>query len=135
MDNKIFLSTKNKIIEIKDDGLRVNNILYKERQEDTTLEYILSDDISEIILTNKAIELTHHYYIKALEKLVSAERLVVLTGAGSSKDDVLFGGKLMTELWDYIYTLVNPDFNFDTFLTTLEIDGDVKEKKDLEIVL
>ena len=134
MDNKIFLSTKNKIIEIKDDGLRVNNIIYKERQEDTALEYILSDDISEIILINKAIELTHYYYIKALEKLVSAERLLVLTGAGSSKDD-LFGGKLMTELWDHINTLGIPYFNFNTFLTTLEIDEVVKEKKDLEIVL
>ncbi len=135
MDDKIFLSTKNKIIEIKEDELRVNNILYKERQEDNTIEYILSDDINEEILTNKAIELTHYYYIKSLEKLVSAERLLVLTGAGSSKDDDLFGGKLMTELWDYISTLVNQDFNFDTFLTTLEIDEVVKEKKDLEIVL
>lgn len=129
------MSTKNKIIEIKEDELRVNNILYKERQEDSTIKYILSDNISEETLTNKAIELTHSYYIKSLEKLVSAERLLVLTGAGSSKDDDLFGGKLMTELWDYISTLVNQDFNFDTFLTTLEIDEVVKEKKDLEIVL
>ncbi|WP_324172039.1 SIR2 family protein [Sulfurimonas sp.] len=135
MNNKIFLSTKNKIIEIKEDELRVNSILYKERQEDSTIEYMLSEDITEEILINKAIELIHYYYIKALEKLVSAERLLVLTGAGSSKDDELFGGKLMTELWDHIYTLVNPDFNFNTFLTTLEIDEDVKEKKDLEIVL
>ncbi|WP_294962331.1 SIR2 family protein [Sulfurimonas sp.] len=135
MEDKIFLSTKNKIIEIKEDELRVDNILYKERREDNTVEYILSDDISEEVLTNKAIELTHYYYIKALEKLVSAERMLVLTGAGSSKDDDLFGGKLMTELWDYIYTLVNQDFNFDTFLSTLEIDEDVKEKRDLEIVL
>jgi len=135
LDSKIFLSTKNKIIEIKEDELRVNNILYKERQEDSTIEYMLSDDITEEILINKAIELIHYYYIKALEKLVSAERLLILTGAGSSKDDELFGGKLMTELWDHIYTLVNQDFNFDTFLTTLEIDEDVKEKKDLEIVL
>ena len=45
MKDKIFLSTKNKIIEIKEDKLRVNNVLYKERHEDITVEYILSDDI------------------------------------------------------------------------------------------
>ncbi len=135
MDNKIFLSTKNKLIEIKEDELQINSILLKEKQGEETIEYKLSDSMPEYRLAAKAFELTRNYYIKSLEKLVSADRLLVLTGAGSSKDDDLFGGKLMTELWDHINTLVNKDFNFDTFLSTLEIDKDVKDNKDLEIVL
>lgn len=42
MTDRIFLSTKNKVIEIKLDELRVNNVLYEERQEDSTVKYILS---------------------------------------------------------------------------------------------
>lgn len=135
MKDKIFLSTKNKVIEIKEDELRINNVLLKEKQAEQTIEYKLSDDMSEANLTKKALELAQNSYIKFLEKLVSAERLLVLTGAGSSKDDALFGGKLMTELWDFINTLVNPDFNFNSFLDTLEIEADIRTKKDLEIVL
>lgn len=135
MDDKIFLSTKNKVLEIKDDELRVNNVLLKEKQGDEPIEYKLSDTMPENRLVTKALELTRNYYIKSLEKLVSADRLLVLTGAGSSKDDDLFGGKLMTELWDFINTLVNLDFNFNNFLDTLEIEADIRTKKDLEIVL
>lgn len=135
MKDKIFLSTKNKVIEIKEDELRVNNVLLKEKQAEQTIEYKLSDDMNEENLTKKALELAQNTYIKFLEKLVSAERLLVLTGAGSSKDDDLFGGKLMTELWDFINTLVNPDFSFNNFLDTLEIEVDIRTKKDLEIVL
>ena len=129
------MSTKNKIIEIKEDELRVNNILYKERQKDTTIEYTLSESISEEVLTNKAIEITHHFYIKALEKLVSAERLLVLTGAGSSKDDELFGGKLMWELWDSVSSLKYQNFTFESMLNILKIEESIKSKKDLEFVL
>ena len=135
MDNKIFLSTKNKIIEIKEDELRVNNILYKERQEDSTIEYMLSENITEEILINKAIELIHYFYIKALEKLVSAERLLVLTGAGSSKDDELFGGKLMWELWDSVTSFSFHNFTFTMMLNILNIEESVKTQKDLEAVL
>jgi len=135
LNDKIFLSTKNKIIEIKEDELRVNNILYKERQKDTTIEYTLSESISEEVLTNKAIEITHHFYIKALEKLVSAERLLVLTGAGSSKDDELFGGKLMWELWDSVSSLKYQNFTFESMLNILKIEESIKSKKDLEFVL
>lgn len=135
MHDKIFLSTKNKVIEIKKDELRVNNVSFKEKQGEQTIEYKLSHDVSEENLTSKALELAQNSYIKFLEKLVSAEKLLVLTGAGSSKDDALFGGKLMTELWEHIYTLVDTNFNFDTFLITLEIDEAIKEKKDLEVVL
>jgi len=136
MNNKIFLSTKNKFIEIKEDELRINGYIFKEKHGENTIEYKLSpDSMDEATLIKKALELSQDYYIKSLEKLVSAEKLLVLTGAGSSKDDELFGGKLMTELWEHINALVDTNFNFDTFLTTLEINEAIKEKKDLEVVL
>jgi len=135
MENKIFLSAKNKIVEIKEDELRVNNVLYKEKHDEQTIEYKLSDDLGEEKLTQKALKLAKNFYIKFLEKLVSAEKLLVLTGAGSSKDDELFGGKLMTELWDIISTLRKTDFNFNEFLNKLEIGSDIRTKKDLEVVL
>lgn len=135
MHNKIFLSTKNKVIEIKEDELRVNNILFKEKQAEQTIEYRLSDEMNEERLTNKAFELAQYYYIKSLEKLVSAERLLVLTGAGSSKDDTLFGGKLMWELWDAVSSLSYQSCSFEIMLNTLQVHSDIKEKKDLEIVL
>lgn len=135
MNDKIFLSTKNKLIEIKEDELRVNNIILKDKQGDQTIEYKLSDNISEGYLTSKALELAQNYYIKSLEKLVSADRLLVLTGAGSSKDDILFGGKLMWELWDAIFLLAYQDFTFAMMLDILKINPDIKEKKDLETIL
>jgi hypothetical protein len=136
MNEKIFLSTKNKFIEIKEDELRINGNIFKEKVGDNTVEYKLSpDSINEEILNKKAFELSQDYYIKSLEKLVSAERLLVLTGAGSSKDDELFGGKLMKELWIIISELVIQDFNFESFLNTLEITQDIRDKFDLEIVL
>lgn len=136
MNDKIFLSTKNKFIEIKEDELRINGNIFKEKVGDITVEYKLSPDgINEATLTKKAFELSQDYYIKSLEKLVSAEKLLVLTGAGSSKDDELFGGKLMKELWIIISELVIQDFNFESFLNTLEITQDIRDKFDLEIVL
>lgn len=136
MNDKIFLSTKNKFIEIKEDELRINGNIFKEKVGDITVEYKLSPDgINEATLTKKAFELSQDYYIKSLEKLVSAEKLLVLTGAGSSKDDELFGGKLMKELWIIISELVIQDFNFKSFLNTLEITQDIRDKFDLEIVL
>lgn len=135
MNNKIFLSAKNKIIEIIEDELRINNILLKEKQGDQTIEYKLSDDLSEDTLIRKACELAQNYYIKSLEKLVSAERLLVLTGAGSSKDDALFGGKLMWELWDAVSSLSYQNCSFEIMLNTLQVHSNIKEKKDLEIIL
>ncbi|MCG3657189.1 SIR2 family protein [Aliarcobacter butzleri] len=136
MDDKIFLSTKNKFIEIKEDELKINGNIFKEKVGDTTVEYKLSPDgINEATLTKKALELSQDYYIKSLEKLVSAEKLLVLTGAGSSKNDELFGGKLMWELWKIISELEVEGFNFVTFLDTLEITQDIRDKFDLEIVL
>ena len=135
MNNKIFLSTKSKLIEIKDDELKINGLTLKEKQEDGDIEYKLSDDMNEKILSNKALEITQTFYIKSLEKLVSAEKLLVLTGAGSSKDDKLFGGKLMWELWKIISELKNQDFNFELFLDKLNISQDIRDKSDLEMVL
>jgi len=137
MNDKIFLSTKNKIIEIKEDELRVNNIILKDKQGDQTVEYRLSDNISEEYLTSKALELAQNYYIKSLEKLVSAEKLLVLTGAGSSKDDTLFGGKLMWELWDAVSLLSYQDFSFEMMINVLPLSPDIRSKtdKDLETVL
>lgn len=135
MNSKIFLSAKNKLIEIIEDELRVNNVLLKEKQGDQTIEYKLSDDLSEDTLTRKAFELAQNHYIKPLEKLVSAERLLVLTGAGSSKDDTLFGGKLMWELWDAVSSLSYQGLTFEIMLNTLQINSDIKDKKDLETIL
>lgn len=135
MNNKIFLSTKNKFIEIKNDELRINGNMLSEKQGDNNIQYKLSADIDEIILTAKALKLIQEYYVKSLEKLVSAEKLLVLTGAGSSKDDVLFGGKLMWELWKIISELKVQDFNFESFLDKLDISQEIRAKSDLEIVL
>jgi hypothetical protein len=136
MNDKIFLSTKNKFIEIKEDELKINGNIFKEKVGDTTVEYRLSPDgINEATLTKKALELSQDYYIKSLEKLVSAEKLLVLTGAGSSKDDELFGGKLMWELWKIISELRVQDFDFELFLNTLDISQEIRNKFDLEIVL
>lgn len=136
MNDKIFLSTKNKFIEIKEDELKINGNIFKEKVGDTTVEYKLSPDgINEATLTKKALELSQDYYIKSLEKLVSAEKLLVLTGAGSSKDDELFGGKLMWELWKIISELRVQDFDFELFLNTLDISQEIRNKFDLEIVL
>ena len=135
MKDKIFLSTKNKVIEIKEDELRINNVLLKDKQGEQTIEYKLSDDMNEENLTNKALELAQNSYIKFLEKLVSAEKLLVLTGTGSSKDDELFGGKLMWELWDAVSSLNYQNFSFEMMLNTLNISDDIKAKKDLETIL
>lgn len=135
MTDKIFISAKSKLIEIKEDELRINGEILKEKDGENTIEYKLSDTLNEQRLTNKALEVIQQYYFKSLEKLVSAEKLLVLTGAGSSKDDELFGGKLMYELWDAVSPLNYEDLTFNIMLNTLGIDADVKEKKDLEIVL
>ncbi|PNV82310.1 MAG: SIR2 family protein [Sulfurimonas sp.] len=135
MKDKIFLSTKNKVIEIKEDELRINNVLLKDKQGEQTIEYKLSDDMNEENLTNKALELAQNSYIKFLEKLVSAEKLLVLTGAGSSKDDELFGGKLMWELWDAVSSLNYQGFSFEMMLNILKISPETKDKKDLETIL
>lgn len=136
MDNKIFLSTKGKLIEVNNDELKINGVLLKEKLGDETIEYKLSPEgIDEATLTKKALELSQSYYIKSLEKLVSAEKLLVLTGAGSSKDDNLFGGKLMTELWDAVCILNYRRFTFDKMLDKLDIDPEIRTNKDLETIL
>lgn len=135
MNDKIFFSTQNKIIEIENDELKVNSVLLKEKFNDSTVEYKLSDTMSEEQLLSKAYKVCRHTYIQSLEKLLSADKLLVLTGAGSSKDDELFGGKLMFELWDLISILNENGFNFDSFLDTLEIEQPIKDSKDLEMVL
>ena len=79
MENKFFLSTKNKLVEINGDELKINGVLLKEKQGDETIEYKLSPEgMDEVTLTKKALEVSQSYYIKSLEKLVSAEKLLVL---------------------------------------------------------
>lgn len=135
MDEKIFLSTKNKLIEIKEDELRINGVMLKEKNTDETIDYKLSENINEATLINKAFDVMKTYYVKSLEKLVSAEKLLVLTGAGSSKDDILFGGKLMFELWDIVLSSNYGSFSFSMMLDILNISEDIRNKKDLEVVL
>ncbi|RXJ56220.1 SIR2 family protein [Candidatus Marinarcus aquaticus] len=135
MEDKIFLSTKSKLVKINNDELEINGVLLKEKLGDEVFEYKLSDTMDENTLTKKAFEISQNYYIKSLEKLVSAEKLLVLTGAGSSKDDELFGGKLMWELWDIISTLEVDSFNFGSFLDKLEIPENIRDRSDLETVL
>jgi len=143
MDNQQFLQAYENKITIEDNRLLVNGILYTELLKDeageVTVEYLLSgtdtDTITEAQLTSKALELTRKFYKQSLEKLLSSEQLLVLTGAGSSKDDAVFGGKLMTELWDLVTGLDHEGYNFDGLLTTLEIPTEVKAAKDLESLL
>lgn len=135
MYDKIFLSARKKLVEINSDELKIDGELLKEKQGDETIEYKLSTTINEERLTKKALEVSQSYYIKSLEKLVSAEKLLVLTGAGSSKDDELFGGKLMFELWDAVSSLSYQSFGFSMMLDVLSIDEGTKSRKDLEIVL
>ena len=135
MKNKIFLSTKNNLIEISGNELLINGKLLTEKIGDLTIEYKLDNGLSEDVLTNKANELMQCYYTKSLEKLMSADKLIVLTGAGSSKDDKLFGGKLMTELWDHMLQLGGGNYDFNNFLNIIGIEDNLKEKKDLELIL
>jgi len=138
MNNKQFLQAYENKIAIENDTLFVNGSIYTELYKDetgeVTVEYKLPDK-TEAELTDKALELTRKFYKQSLEKLLTAEQLLVLTGAGSSKDDAIFGGKLMTELWDIATAIAEDAYTFENLLETLEITQDVKDNKDLESLL
>ena len=127
MDNKIFLLTVEHKIEILDDSLQINEKVYAERVEEDTVEYKLPDKTEEEIKA-KALELTRTFYKKRLEKLLPAENLMVLTGAGSS---IGFGGKSMPGLWD----VIQPHVLFENYLEEMKIEEDILERKDLESLL
>jgi len=138
VNNQQFLQAYENKVTIEDDNLLVNGNLYTELAKDeageVTVEYKLpTKTVDE--LKAKALELTRKFYKQSLEKLLSAEQLLVLTGAGSSKDDTVFGGKLMTELWDLATGVAHEGYSFDNLLTTLEIPAEAKTAKDLESLL
>lgn len=138
MEDKQFLQAYENIIKIENDFLIVNGNLYTEIAKDdtgeVTVEYKLPTKTEEE-LTSKALELSRKFYKQSLEKLLSAEQLLVLTGAGSSKDDTVFGGKLMFELWDISTGLTYEDYTFNDLLVSLEIPDEVKRARDLESLL
>ena len=134
--NKQFLQAYENKITIEADRLLVNGIPYTELDKDetgeVTVEYLLSDTITEEQLTSKALELTRKFYKQSLEKLLSAEQLLVLTGAGSS---IGFSGKSMKALWDIATAITEATYTFENLLTVLEIPDAVKTDKDLESLL
>lgn len=136
MVNKQFLQAYENKVTIEDNRLLVNGILYTELSKDetgeVTVEYLLSNTITEEQLTFKALELTRKFYKQSLEKLLSAEQLLVLTGAGSS---IGFSGKSMKELWGIATEITEENYTFENLLTTLEIPIKVKTDTDLESLL
>jgi len=138
MDNKQFLQAYENKITVEDDILLVNGTIYTELAKDETGEVTVEYKLpvkTEAELTVKALEITRKFYKQSLEKLLSAEQLLILTGAGSSKDDAVFGGKLMPELWNIATTIVEGTYTFENLLTALEIPDDVEESRDLESLL
>lgn len=135
MNNQTYLVSNEQKIEILDDVLIVNGKVYTERAkeagEEVNVVYRLPDKTEDEI-TAKALELTRTFYKKRLEKLLPAEQLLVLTGAGSSMG---FGGKSMKELWEAVYFIPEYESLFTSYLEQLEIPTELIEKKDLESIL
>jgi len=135
MNNQEFLQAYENKIMIDDDSLLVNGKLYTELAKDDTGEVTVEYKIptkTEAELTDKALELTRKFYKQSLEKLLSAEQLLVLTGAGSS---IGFSGKSMKALWDIATGITEGAYTFENLLTVLEIPTDVKDARDLESLL
>lgn len=129
--NKCFLLSNEQKIEILDDALMVNGKVYTERAkaagEEVNVEYRLPDKTEDEIIT-KALELTRTFYKKRLEKLLPAEQLFALTGAGSS---IGFGGKSMAGLWDEIDVVKS----FEAYVGEIGIEQALFDRKDLESIL
>lgn len=131
MNNQAYLLSNEQKIEILDDVLMLNGKVYTERAkesgEDVNVEYRLPDKTEEEI-TIKALELTRTFYKKRLEKLLPAEQLFALTGAGSS---IGFGGKSMAGLWDEIDVVTS----FEPYVSEIGIEQALFDRKDLESIL
>lgn len=135
MTDFVYLCSNEQKIEIYDDALQINGNLhteiFKEGAEETSVEYKLHKKTKEEIIA-KALELTRAFYKKRLEKLLPAEQLMILTGAGSS---IGFGGKSMKDLWEAIKVIPEYKALFDANMKQLEIPSELIEKKDLESIL
>lgn len=131
MENQKYLLSNEQKIEILDDVLMLNGKVYTERAkeagEEVNVEYRLPDKTEDEI-TAKALELTRTFYKKRLEKLLPAEQLFALTGAGSS---IGFGGKSMAGLWDEIDVVKS----FDAYVGEIGIEQALFDRKDLESIL
>jgi hypothetical protein len=131
MNNQTYLLSNEQKIEILDDVLMVNGKVYTERAkeagEEVNVEYRLPDKTEDEI-TAKALELTRTFYKKRLEKLLPAEQLFALTGAGSS---IGFGGKSMAGLWDEIDVVTS----FEAYVGEIGIEQALFDRKDLESIL
>lgn len=131
MNNQTHLLSNEQKIEILDDVLMVNGKVYTERAkeggEEVNVEYRLPDKTEDEI-TAKALELTRTFYKKRLEKLLPAEQLFALTGAGSS---IGFGGKSMAGLWDEIDVVKS----FEAYVGEIGIEQALFDRKDLESIL
>lgn len=131
MNNQTYLLSNEQKIEILDDVLMVNGKAYTERAkeagEEVNVEYRLPDKTEDEIIT-KALELTRIFYKKRLEKLLPAEQLFALTGAGSS---IGFGGKSMAGLWDEIDVIKS----FEAYVDEIGIEQALFDRKDLESIL
>lgn len=131
MNNQTYLVSNEQKIEILDDVLMLNGKVYTERAkeagEEVNVEYRFPDKTEEEI-TTKALELTRTFYKKRLEKLLPAEQLFALTGAGSS---IGFGGKSMAGLWDEIDVVKS----FEAYVNEIGIEQALFDRKDLESIL
>ncbi|MDD5386431.1 MAG: SIR2 family protein [Sulfuricurvum sp.] len=131
MNNQTYLLSNEHKIEILDDVLMLNGKVYTERAkeagEEVNVEYRLPDK-TETEITAKALELTRTFYKKRLEKLLPAEQLFALTGAGSS---IGFGGKSMAGLWDEIDVVKA----FEAYIGEIGIEQALFDRKDLESIL
>lgn len=131
MNNQTYLLSNEHKIEILDDVLMLNGKVYTERAkeagEEVNVEYRLPDK-TEGDVTTKALELTRIFYKKRLEKLLPAEQLFALTGAGSS---IGFGGKSMAGLWDEIDVVTS----FEPYVSEIGIEQALFDRKDLESIL
>lgn len=131
MENQKYLLSNEQKIEILDDVLMLNGKVYTERAkeagEEVNVEYRFPDKTEEEI-TTKALELTRTFYKKRLEKLLPAEQLFALTGAGSS---IGFGGKSMAGLWDEIDVVTS----FEPYVSEIGIEQALFDRKDLESIL
>jgi len=132
MEDKIYLLSNEQIVEIHDGSLLINGKMYteivREDNGDQEVEYRLPNKTEEEMKT-KALEISRLFYRRRLEKLLPAEHLLVLTGAGSS---IGFGGNTMPGLWDSIELIENL---ITEYKQELGVSDDLIENKDLESIL
>lgn len=119
MSKQTILVSEDIKLEITDTELFKNNKQYKPKED---------EDFREVAQRKK-----RDYYKKKLEKLLQADNLLLLTGAGTS---IGFGGKTMYQLWkeveDIKYTKNGSKGDFNKFCELIEFD---QSNKDLELLL